>query len=329
MRILVTGATGFLGSHLVDRLLKEGLQVSAHGRNQTILEGLSQKGAVALRGDLSEKDFVGELSKDFDVVVHCAALSSPWGRIEDFYKCNVAATKNLIDHFKETSLKRFVHISSPSLYVDTVDRFNITEDEPLPPVELNHYIATKRMAEKEVDQSVTQGFPAITLRPQGIVGPGDRSIFPRILRTARKGFVPRIGGGSTRIDLTYVENVVEAIVLALQAPSDLHGKKYNITNDEPVDLYSTIAELMRALNIDFRWKDLSFRKAYTIAQVMEWSCRHLFRNTEPLLTRYSVCVLGVSRTLDVSAAKKDLGYKPQVNMAEAMVNVVEGLKNER
>lgn len=325
-KILVTGGTGFLGSHVVERLLQQGALVHAQGRQAEVGEKLKLKGVVFWQGDLADFDFVQSLPQDFDAVIHTAALSSPWGRYQDFYRSNVLASRYLAQHFQGTSVERFVHISSPSLYADTHPRFDVRENDRLPRSPLNHYILTKRLAEDEMDLAFTQGLPVVTLRPQGIVGPGDRAIFPRILRTAKKGFIPRIGHGQTWIDLTYVDNVVDAITLAIQSQQQSVGRKYNITNGEPVDLYELIAQLLQQLDISFRWKHLPFGLAYSIARTMEAACRFLFRNTEPLLTRYSVCVLGVSRTLNIEAARRDLGYEPRVSLQQALHIIARDLK---
>lgn len=326
MNVLVTGATGFLGSYLCRRLVQNGETVWAQGRNLHKGIELETAGCRFLAGDLTDKKFVQTLPKNLDAVVHCAALSSPWGRYGDFYAANVVATENLIAADFGQNLSRFVYISSPSIYVSTEDRFDIRESDALPNVEMNHYIRTKRLAEASIERACAHGFPAVVLRPQGIVGAGDPSIFPRILKAARRGRIPRIGRGRTQMDLTYVENVVDAVIAALNANPTVIGRKYNITNGEPVEIYEVIDKLMTDLEISYRWKDLSFKKAFAIAGAMEWGCRYLLRGREPLLTRYSVCVLGVSRTLNIEAARTDLGYQPQVSMAEAMKRVAEAMK---
>src|SRR6185312_2451102 len=111
---------------------------------------------------------------------------------------------------------------------------------------------------------------------------------------------------------TYVDNVVEALVLAMRAPSHVIGRKYNITNGEPVQLYALLKEMFGALGYTYREKHIPFRRAYRLAGAMEFTCRYFLRGKEPLLTRYSVCALGLSRTLNIEAARRDLNYKPVV-----------------
>lgn len=328
MKVLVTGATGFLGSHLVKRLQTMDLEVYGTGRNAKAGAELIQSGVKFIPMELGDPYDFKALPPKIDWIVHSAALSSPWGRPEVFYRSNVLATEQMLNYARRAVCQRFVHISSPSIYVDRRDRLNVSEDEPLPDLSLNHYISTKKQAEQKVDAASAKGLSTITLRPQGIVGQGDRAIFPRIMKIAQKGMIPRIGQGETRTDLTHVENVVDAIVAALQAPSQLSGRKYNITNGDPVEIYSVIESLMKNLGVSFKWKPLSLRKAYNIGAMLEWTSRNLLGYREPLLTRYTACALGASRTLNISRAQSELKYQPRVSIEQALHEVCSDLKDQ-
>jgi nucleoside-diphosphate-sugar epimerase len=118
---------------------------------------------------------------------------------------------------------------------------------------------------------------------------------------------------------------VNAILLGLDAPSEFSGRKYNITNDEPVDLYETVDHIFQKLGLRYRRKNISFRKAYAVASALEAAHRTVLRGKEPLLTRYSVCAMGRSRTLNIEAAKRDLGYRPQTALSDAISHVIESL----
>ncbi len=322
MKVLVTGATGFLGQSTVTRLLAEGAQVSALGRNLKVGVDLDNQGAIFFNADLLDRKALQPAFEGQDFVIHCAALSSPWGKYRDFYNSNAIGTANVIDACKKAGVKRLVHVSTPSLYVDRRSRLNICEEDPLPKSSINFYAQTKRMAEDIIDEAVSEGAPIVTIRPQGIIGPGDVSILPRLIRVAKRGILPIIGDGDNLIDLTYVDNVVESLVLALRAPNTVIGKKYNISNGEPVRLYETLEYIFSSLGYKYKKKHLSFRKAYAIAKAMEFACRSIFRGKEPILTCYSVCLLGLSRTLNIDAAKRDLGYEPRVQMKEAIDKII-------
>jgi nucleoside-diphosphate-sugar epimerase len=332
VKIVVSGATGFLGLHLVARLSEMNFEVYGLGRDLTAGAKIKNLGAHFVAMDLAETQNFSDLPANIDAIVHCAALSSPWGRPVDFYRSNFLATQNFLNYASRANCKRFVHISSPSIYVDRFDKWNVGEDDPLPRTCLNQYIATKRLAEAAIDKANREtDLSTITLRPQGIVGRGDRAIFPRLLNIARtKGFVPRIGKGETHTDLTHVANVVEAIICALNAPKNLSGRKYNITNAESVEIYSVIERLLQKLEIPFTWKRLSLRQAYHVGALLEWTSRNLLFYREPLLTRYTACALGANRTLDITRARLELKYQPRLSLESAFdefVNEEQGRQN--
>jgi nucleoside-diphosphate-sugar epimerase len=329
-RVFITGATGFLGSNLAKKLATQGHQVTASGRNLAKGQDLKNLGIDFISLDLSQKESFKSLGKDFDWVFHCAALSSPWGSYQDFFKANVLATQNILEHFaNDNNIERLIYVSSPSVYTDLEDKLNIKEDSALPKINLNHYIKTKKMCEILVDRYVKEfKMPVITIRPQGIIGPGDPSIFPRLLKIAQKGFLPKIGKGKTTLDLTYIDNVVHGLICAAQADSKYLGEKYNITNDEPIELYSTLEKIMAELDIKFKWKNLSQRKALFIGRTLENVFSLLPKRFEPPLTRYSVCTLAFNRTLDLTKAKNELNYKPIVSMHKALELSVLNMKKD-
>jgi len=327
MKVVVTGATGFLGEKTAARLAREGAEVIGLGRNLALGRLLEPQGVRFLPVDLSDATSVEKAVSGQDYIIHCAALSSPWGKLEDFQRSNVQATQNILNAAKKAGVKRVVHVSTPSLYVDLTNRVNISEQDPLPLQAINLYAQTKRLAEEAVDEAVKQGLQVVTIRPQGIIGPKDPSILPRLMRVARKGILPVIGDGLNQIDLTYVDNVAQALVLAMKAPNQAVGRKYNITNGEPVALYPTLEKIFQALDLKYRRKQVSFKKALKIASMLEFACKNFITWKEPMLTRYSVCVLGLTRTLNIEAARRDLGYTPEVSMNQALENVIEYYKS--
>jgi nucleoside-diphosphate-sugar epimerase len=318
VKALVTGGTGFLGSHVASRLAQDGMAVTIIGRDVERGKASENQKIEFELCDLGDLQALRRLARDQDYIVHCGALSSPWGKYRDFYLANVLGTENILKAAKESSLKRFVHVSTPSIYADQSDRLQVKEGDPLPQKPINYYSATKKLAEEKVDEAFRDGLPAVTIRPQAIFGPGDRAILPRIVRAAEKGMLPIIGTGTSQMDVTYVSNVVDSIVLCMNAPSNVLGKKYNVTNGEPCELYTLISEILERLGIRYRTRKLSFSRAYFIASVLEGFYRLSPRGTEPPLTRYSVCVLGKSRVLDITQARRDLGYQPKVSVREGM-----------
>ncbi len=317
MKCVVTGATGCLGLNLTKRLITEGHEVIALGRNQHQGTILTQLGAQFVTLDLSEKNRLQQLARHAELIFHCAALSSPWGSYKDFYQANVIGTQHVIAATPHHA--RLIHVSSPSIYFDFSEKHHIKEETVLPPKPVNHYIKTKRIAESLIDKAHReQHLQVITLRPRALFGPYDRAIFPRLLKAERNGILPLIGTGKNIIDITYVDNVVESLILAAQATNQCLGKKYNITNDEPQKLITIITELYDALQKPLKVKYIPYPLAKTVAHCLEVLYRLPCISQEPRLTAYSAGVLALGQTLNIDAAKKDLGYKPIVSIGEGL-----------
>jgi nucleoside-diphosphate-sugar epimerase len=316
MRILVTGATGFLGKALVRRLLSLGLDVTAQGRNSSILAQLETEGAHSIQANLADTTAIQTACKNKEVVFHSGALSSPWGRFEDFFQSNVTGTRCVVQGCKDGNVSRLVFVSTPSIYFHYNSRLNVVEDASLPSKPVNAYAQTKLLAEKEIDQSFTDGLSVITLRPRAIFGPGDTSILPRLIDRLQHDRLPIIGDGQNIIDLTYIDNVVDALILCMHSPQNTLGQKFNITNGEPVQLWEMVKKLCAELGLIYPQRQLSYRLADHVAAVLEGIYHLLPGRPEPPLTRYTVSVLAQSSTLDITAARKYLGYEPAVTIEE-------------
>ncbi|QUL57267.1 NAD-dependent epimerase/dehydratase family protein [Paenibacillus tritici] len=316
-KALVTGATGFLGRHTARRLARMGWEVYGQGRNLELGKQLGQEGVEFLAGDLREAES-GRFCRGMDVVFHCAALSSPWGKYKDFYTCNVEATRHIVEGCRRHGVGRLVHISTPSVYSSQQHRFAIRESDPLPKRPANGYAATKLIAEQVVGQASREGLPSFMLRPRAIFGPMDNALFPRLLAANKSKGVPLMNGGRAKIDLTCVENVVDAMLLCCEAPLSASGRAYNITNGEPLMFSELITRLFSLLELPLHTRRLPYPVAYTAAAMMEGIHRVLPVLGEPLLTRYSAAALGISQTLDISLAREQLGYHPRITTDEGL-----------
>jgi len=318
MRTLVTGSTGGLGLNLVERLVADGYQVDGTGRNSTIGKQVTDMGAAFTPAHLEDKDTLCKLCQNKEVVFHCAGFSSPWGRRDDFVSANITGTSNIVSACLETGVRRLVHISTPSIYFDFKDRFDVSESAILPEKFVNNYAATKRDAENIVMVAASQGLEVVILRPRGIFGPHDTALFPRLIKVAKRGRMPLFNGGNALVDVTYVGNVVDAMVLAASAPNRAIGQAYNITNAEPISVRQLLEKTFKALQLDVSFFTLPYQPALAVAGAMEVIASLLPDRPEPPLTRYSVGVLSKSQTLDISAAKEHLGYRPQVSIEDGI-----------
>ncbi len=328
MKALVTGATGFLGGALARRLHSLGWDVAALGRNPSALAELASEGIRVIHADLADESAILDACKNREVVFHCGALSSPWGKYRDFYQANVIGARNVIRGCQAHRIKRLVHVSTPSIYFNLAPRLNVKEDDPLPARPVNHYAATKLLAERELDRAHADGLPVIAIRPRAIFGPRDTTILPRLIQRLQTGNMPIIGDGQNIADLTYVENVVDALLLCAESPAQALGKKYNITNGDPVRVWDMAARLSRDLGFKVPTRRVPYPLVDKLAAALEIIFRLVPGQPEPPLTRYSVSVLALSATLDISAARRDLGYVPHVTNEEGFEKFVEWWKRK-
>ncbi len=310
--VIVTGATGFLGGRVARRLHEEGWSVTALGRDRGKGAQLTAEGIPFHSLDLvHDKDTLLKLVNDHDAVVHSAALAKTWGPFGDFHQANVVATQNLLDVCQKAGVKRLVHISSTSVAFHFHDQRQLKEDAAWAGSTVNQYITTKWEAEKQV---LAQFSSAIVLRPHAIYGPGDTTIFPRVLRVAKRGFFPVFGETDPWMDMTSVDHAAQAVILALQAPDTCHGKVYSITDDQEIKRSELMNTLFDACGLRVRFVKIPVRLAMGIGSFFEKTSAILTGNRwEPPMTRYSVGTLTYSKTLDISAAKNDLGYAPTLS----------------
>ena len=312
MKVLVTGATGFVGGRLVHRLLAAGCEVTAAGRNREQGARLEKLGARFTPLLLEDGEAVEKACRAQQAVFHCGALSSPWGRYADFYNSNVAGTRHVINGCKRHDVGRLIHVSTPSVYFQYADRLDVDEYSPLPRKPANAYAHTKRLAEQLVAEAYAGGLPVVTIRPRAVYGPGDTALFPRLVRANERRFVPLFREGRVRMDITYVDNCVDALLLCLHAPERALGRIYNITNGEPAQFVDILSNVFDKLRMPFRAKRLPYAALYAAAALMELTAAALPGRPEPLLTRYTVGTLAFHQTLDISAARSELGYTPRI-----------------
>ena len=312
MRILVTGATGFLGGHLVRRLLNRGDTVIAVGRNADRLETLAQAGADTIAHDISVAPLppTGRV----DACVHAAALSSPWGPEQAFQLANVDGTRHVLASARASGSRRFVHISTPSVYFRFTDQLDVREDLPLgEPV--NSYARTKRQAERLVLAETT--LDPILLRPRGLYGAGDTALLPRLLKAAASRALPLLRDGAAVTDLTHVDDVVSAVEAALDLPpmpnAGPERRVFNISGGQPLAIREIVEAAAVRTGLSIRWRPLPVSLALGAARVSETICRLLPNRPEPPVTAYGIGIFAFSQTLDLSAARDTLGWSPRID----------------
>lgn len=314
-RILVTGPYGFLGKYVIDELISNGYEVVAFGRNREKMEELKRDGVDICIGDFCNLDDDLRATKDIDCVLHCGALSTVWGRRQDFIDTNVTGTMRLVEACRKNGVKRFVYVSSPSVYSGKQDRLNIKEEDYDPENKLNYYIESKIMAENQLKQ-ITD-LPWVIVRPRGLFGVGDTSIIPRLIKVNSKIGLPLFNRGENLVDITCVENVALALRLSMESDKVI-GNTYNITNGEPQGFKQILERLFTQIGVKPRYLYINIKVIYAISCLLEFVYKTFHIYKEPTMTRYNVCTLGYSQTLDISKAKRDMNYKPKMTLNEGI-----------
>ena len=299
---LVTGATGGVGRTLVPLLRAHGWKVRATGRTPRGDDG------DILPIDLTQP-LPPALCDGIDTVFHLAARSSPWGPRAAFAAINHDATRRLATAARDAGCRRFVHVSTPSIYVTTTDRIAITEYDAPAARFTNAYAATKWQAEAAVRDV---GIPATILRPHAIVGPHDTVLLPRLLRAIERGRVPLPSGGRALVELTDVRDVAAALVAAADAPPTIA----NLSGGAALTVRAIVERIAARLSRPVRIVALPRPVAMAAAAALEGAAQLTGR--EPLLTRYTVAALGWSRTFDLSHARDALGWAPAITPEEAI-----------
>lgn len=317
-RILVTGATGFLGGAVVRALCRAGAEVVAAGRDPTKCADLARQGIATLCRDLAEPFGDAETAalRDVRAVVHCAALSAPFGRPAAFERANLRATAHLVDLAARLGVRRFVHVSTPAVYFRFRDQIDLVETAPLP-APINDYARTKRIAETIVTARSEIG--PIILRPRGIYGAGDTALLPRLIRAVATGPLPLFRGGTAATDITHVDDVVAAVLAALAAPSTVEGEIFNVSGGVGLPIRRIVGAVCDRLSLSPRWRALPIGLVRPVIATIERAAKILPGAPEPRVTVYGLGIFAHTQTLNISKAARLLGWTPRISFEEGLV----------
>jgi nucleoside-diphosphate-sugar epimerase len=322
MRILVTGGGGFLGTHIIQELLKNPTYLVTNFSRHTYAH-LEDIAVPTIKGDLTNKaDIERAISQGFDAVFHVAALAGVWGKYETFENINFKGTENLLEISKKLGVKRFVYTSSPSVVFGKDDLLGVDETTPYPDKYLTPYAETKARAEKLVLAANCENFLTCALRPHLIWGPGDPHLFPRVIQKGREGKLRIVGDGENLVDIIYVENAAVAHVQAfekLNPGSPVCGEAYFIGQERPVKLWSFINQILGFVKVEPVMNSIDINRAYRLGWLLEKVWKILgVQKPEPPMTRFVALNLGKSHYFSHAKARRDFGYNPQISIEEGL-----------
>ncbi len=322
MRILVTGGGGFLGTHIIQELLKNPTYLVTNFSRHTYAH-LEDIAVPTIKGDLTNKaDIDRALVQGFDVVFHVAALAGVWGKYETYENINVKGTENLLEIAQKYGVKKFIYTSSPSVVFGKDDLLGVDETTPYPEEYLTPYAETKAQAEKLVLATNSEAFLTCALRPHLIWGPGDPHLFPRVIQKGREGKLRIVGDGENLVDIIYVENAAVAHVQAfekLTVGSAVCGQAYFIGQERPVKLWDFINQILGYVKVEPVMNSIDVSRAYRLGWVLEKVWKILgVQKPEPPMTRFVALNLGKSHYFSHAKAKRDFGYNPKISIEEGL-----------
>ena len=326
MKALVTGGGGFLGKAIVKRLRERGDEVCSFSRNPH--PELTEMGVEHCRGELADAGAVKRAAEGCDIIFHVAAKAGVWGPYEEFYRANVLGTKHVIDACRLHGIKRLVYTSSPSVVFDGSDMEGVDESIPYPEHFEAFYPQTKAEAEQLVLQANDQTLATVALRPHLIWGPEDNHLVPRILARGAKGALRKLGSRECLVDTVYIDNAALAHLQAadhLAVGSVVAGKAYFLSQGEPLPIWDVVNRILDAGGLPPVTRTISPSLAYTIGAILEKVYGLLNLKGEPRMTRFVAKELSTSHWFDLSAARNDFGYQPEVTFDEGIERLREWL----
>lgn len=318
---LVTGATGLLGSHIIEKLQARGEPVRALVRSSSDTSLLDDWKVEKALGDVTDLASLGAAMKGVHTVYHAAAQVGDWGPWRQFVAVTIDGTANALRAARDAGVKRFLHVSSISSYGHP-DGEGLVLDESAPlGVNLHRWSYYSR-AKVEAERLVRAAWdrrelPITVVKPSWLYGPRDRASMPRLIRAIRAGKAKIIGDGDNRLNLTYAGNEAEGCILAATSDKAV-GQTYNLSNDGEITLGGYLNKIAACLGAKAVTRRVPYKIAYFAAFMMELFGHALHRRKPPLVTRYAVWLMGRRCYFSCEKARQELGWQPTVGYDEGI-----------
>ncbi len=320
MKICVTGANGFIGSLLCQRLIQHRHVVHALIRktsDHTLLQPLQHTKKLKLfYGDIRDAASILKAMKGCSIVFHIAARASDWGTWKQFKEINIDGTRRVFECALQCNVQRIIYTSTVAVY-GCPNTINGTEDMPQIKRPAQKYIVTKRAAELLVHEFIKRGADIVTLRPSAVFGPNDRTFFLRLCVALEKGKYGSINGGRQLFAPIYSENLIDAYIAAMKK-KNLTTRVYHLSNAGIITWKEFNQYTADLLGVPMPKISVAAPVAMTAAVLLEliWKC--VGAKEPPLLTRYRILMTQHDFHLDTSRAYKELGWKPRISTKEGI-----------
>ena len=316
MKIFLTGATGFVGSHFLKRLLSDGHEVICHIRSFSGIKTIEARGGSYWLGSLDDIEGLQTPLHDCDAVIHCAAYLKFWGPEKEFEEANIGITKNLLEAAKIAQVRRFIFISAASVAMNERKALiDIDESQPYCSSPEFPYSRTKAIAEQLVLSAHGSQLKTIALRPPFIWGAGD-AVDKQIGKAANQGQFAWFDGGQYPYATCHIDNLSHAVSLALK--QELNGSACFVDDQSDLTFREFMTQRLRVGGYKVPNLSLPTSLAYKIAGFIEFIWRTLNLKTDPPLVREMVRLMGYGFSISTSNAQKVLGYEPATSIKEGL-----------
>jgi nucleoside-diphosphate-sugar epimerase len=316
MTVLVTGATGFLGSHVTGLLLAGGECPRALVRPGDSARALVDAGVAVYPADVGDRAATEAALAGVDRVLHCAARTGPWGPEHEYRDTNVRSLEALVRTAMAADVRRFVHVSSITVHGNDV-RGEADESTPLR-AEPNPYSRSKVAGEQLLARMIRdEAAPVTIVRPGWIYGPRDSASFARFARMTEKGQMVMVGSGRNHLPLIYARDAARGVLLASEADEAV-GRAYLLVNDQPVTQRAFLTAIAARLGVPAPTRRIPYRVAVLLGATAENLGRLTHREQPPPVMRYGIQLLGGENRFVISRARRELGFSPQVDLAEGI-----------
>lgn len=305
--VFVTGGSGFVGSRLITRLIKEGHAVRALARSDAAAVKVKDLGAVPVRGDLTDLAGLRAAAEGSELAFHSAARIAGPGTRKQFWADNVDGTANLVRAVREAGVRRLIHVGTEASIMNGQPLVNVDESAPLRPDSRAPYAASKAVAEQIVIEA-NGSLETVVLRPRFVWGAGDTTVLPALVDMVNSGRFAWIAGGRHLTDIAHIDNVVEGLMLA--AERGRPGQAYFVTDGAPVVFRDILTEMLATQGISAPTRSLPYGLARTVAVVGETLWRGLRLKGAPPLDYMGMWVSSRECTIDITKARTELGYQP-------------------
>jgi nucleoside-diphosphate-sugar epimerase len=314
MKVLITGATGLLGRHLLRELQQRGEQIRALVLPVENAEALRKQGIEVVRGDVTDVSTLVPAVKGMDCVIHLAGMMGVWRPLADYRRVNVIGSENLYWLAQKADVRRFVHTSSHTVYGLGHGRC-MTEQDVLRP-DPDPYSMTKAEGDYLIRRLMQDStIETVILRPGTFFGPGDHLHFGRMAERLKQGKGVIIGKGDNALPFCYVSDVVQGFLLATYH-ENAPGNVYNITNDRPLTQQEIFNAIADAVGGKRSTRHLPYLPVYYGSIVAEKIA--MIRQTRPIVTRLGVMMFGTDNRHSIEKARRELGYEPEVSIREGL-----------